>query len=98
MGGWRLNNPSFSRIFFNLTRPLTGAADALKGNAEMIRGGGEALKSEGEALKGGGVAWKAYWMALEGDQEALNDSGSSLTCDRVVLKGMDRCLRVIRRR
>ena len=37
-------------------------------------------------------------MALEGDQEALNDSGSSLTCDRVVLKGMDRCLRVIRRR
>ena len=41
---------------------------------------------------------KGYWMALEGDQEALNDSVSTLTGDRVVPKGMDRCLRVIRTR
>ena len=37
-------------------------------------------------------------MELEGDQEALNDSGCTLTCDRVVLRGMRRCLWVMSRR
>ena len=48
--------------------------DALKGDGEMLTGAADELNGDAKAfMVCWWVAWKGYWMALEGDEEALND-------------------------
>ena len=58
-----------------------GGIEGQQGGAKGRWRGG---KKQRDAIKVGGVQWKGYWKALEGDEEALNDSGSTLSGDGVL--------------